>query len=57
MGGIVVEKQTWIAAKAVLSPGTRVEACAVVGLGAGVSGVVSAGAIVRGDQEILVGRR
>ena len=57
LGSITVEDQAWIAAKAVLSPGTHVQTCAVVGLGAVVSGVVPAGAIVRGNPAVVVGQR
>ena len=57
LGAITVDDQAWIAAKAVLSPGTHVEAYAVVGLGAVVSGVVPAGAIVRGNPAVVVGQR
>jgi putative colanic acid biosynthesis acetyltransferase WcaF len=57
LGPIVIGPEAWIAARAVLAPGTQVGAGAVVALGAVVSGEVPAGAIVRGNPAVVVGRR
>lgn len=57
LGEITIESQAWIAAQAVLAPGTHVGAAAVVGLGAVASGVIPAGAIVRGNPAVVVGWR
>ena len=57
LGSITINDQVWIASKAVLAPGTQVEVGAVVVLGAVVSGVVPAGAIVRGNPAVVVGQR
>ncbi|MAR08795.1 MAG: colanic acid biosynthesis acetyltransferase WcaF [Blastopirellula sp.] len=54
---ITVEAETWIAAKAVLAPGTHVRARAVVSLASVVSGAVPEGAIVRGNPARVVGQR
>ena len=57
LGPITIDDQAWIAAKAVLAPGTQVGVGAVVVLGAVVSGVIPAGAIVRGNPAVVVGQR
>ena len=57
LGDIKIESQAWIAAKAVLGPGSHVGAAAVVGLGAVANGVIPAGAIVRGNPAVVVGQR
>lgn len=57
LGPITIGSDAWIAARAVLAPGTRVGAGAVVALGAVVSGVVPPGAIVRGNPALVVGQR
>ena len=57
LGEITIESQAWIAAKAVLAPGTHVGEAAVVGLGAVANGVIPAGAIVRGNPAVVVGQR
>jgi len=57
LGPIVIESDAWIAARAVLAPGTVVGAGAVVSLGAVVSGVVPRGAIMRGNPAVIVGER
>ena len=57
LGPITIDDQAWIAAKAVLAPGTHVGVGAVVVLGAVVSGVIPAGAIVRGNPAVVVGQR
>ena len=57
LGEITIDSQAWIAAKAVLAPGTHVGAAAVVGLGAVANGVIPAGAIVRGNPAVVVGQR
>lgn len=54
---IHVDDDAWIAARAVLAPGTRVGRGAVVGLAAVVGGVVPAGAILRGNPAVVAGRR
>lgn len=48
LGPITIDDDAWIAAMAILAPGTRVGAGAVVGLGTVVGGVVPPGAIIRG---------
>ena len=57
LGPITVGSGAWIAARAVLAPGTRVGAGAVVALGAVVSGIVPEGAIVRGNPAVMVAQR
>jgi putative colanic acid biosynthesis acetyltransferase WcaF len=57
LGSISVGSDAWIAARAVLAPGTRIGAGAVVALGALVSGSVPAGVIVRGNPAVVVGKR
>jgi putative colanic acid biosynthesis acetyltransferase WcaF len=57
LGPITIGSDAWIAARAVLAPGTRVGAGAVVALGAVVSGIVPPGAIVRGNPALVVGQR
>lgn len=56
-GPITVGCDAWIAARAVLAPGTDVGPGAVVALGAVLSGTVPAGAIVRGNPAMVVGQR
>jgi putative colanic acid biosynthesis acetyltransferase WcaF len=57
LGPIRVESDAWIAAQAVLAPGTHVGAAAVVSLAAVVSGTIPAAAIVRGNPGVVVGMR
>ena len=57
LGPITIGSEAWIAARAVLAPGTEIGPGAVVALGAVVSGTVPAGAIVRGNPAVVVGRR
>jgi putative colanic acid biosynthesis acetyltransferase WcaF len=57
LGPITVDSDAWIAAGAVLAPGTQVGAGAVVALAAVVSGTVPPGAIVRGNPAVVVGER
>lgn len=54
---IHVAGEAWIGARAVLAPGCRVGKGAVVGLAAVASGVVPAGAILRGNPAAVVGWR
>ncbi len=56
-GAITVGADAWIAARAVLAPGTCIGPAAVVALGAVVSGGVPAGAIVRGNPAVVVAAR
>lgn len=57
LGPITISSEAWIAARAVLAPGTEIGTGAVVALGAVVSGMVPSGSIVRGNPAVLVGRR
>lgn len=57
LGPITIGSDAWIAARAVLAPGTRIGPGAVVALGAVVSGAVPAGAIMRGNPALVVGQR
>lgn len=57
LGPITIGSDAWIAASAVLAPGTRIGPGAVVAIGAVVSGVVPARAIVRGNPALVVGQR
>ena len=57
LGPITIDADAWIAARAVLAPGSRIGTAAVVALGAVVSGTVPAGAIVRGNPAVVVGSR
>lgn len=57
LGPITVGSDAWIAARAVLAPGTTIGAGAMVALGAVVSGTVAPGAIVRGNPATVVGER
>jgi putative colanic acid biosynthesis acetyltransferase WcaF len=57
LGPITIGSEAWIAARAVLAPGTRVGNGAVVALASVVSGEVPAGAIVRGNPAVVVGQR
>ncbi len=57
LGPITVGSEAWIAARAVLAPGTQIGTGAVVALGAVVSGAVPAGAIMRGNPAVVVGQR
>jgi putative colanic acid biosynthesis acetyltransferase WcaF len=54
---ITIGSQAWIAARAVLAPGTDIGTGAVVALGAVVSGRVPAGAIVRGNPAVVIRQR
>ena len=57
LGPISVGDDVWIAARAVLAPGTVVGAGAVITLATVVSGLVPAGAILRGNPALVVGQR
>ncbi|QPN64288.1 colanic acid biosynthesis acetyltransferase WcaF [Synechococcus sp. CBW1004] len=57
LGPITIGSDSWIAARAVLSPGTHVGSGAVITLGAVVSGEVPHGAIMRGNPAVQVGDR
>jgi putative colanic acid biosynthesis acetyltransferase WcaF len=57
LGSITIAADAWIAARAVLAPGTQIGSGAVVALGAVVNGTVPAGAIVRGNPAVVVGQR
>ena len=57
LGPITIGSDAWIAACAVLAPGTNVGPGAVVALGAVVSGTVEPGSIVRGNPAVVVGHR
>ncbi|MCT0219816.1 putative colanic acid biosynthesis acetyltransferase [Synechococcus sp. CS-1329] len=54
---IQIDADAWIAARAVLAPGTHVGAGAVVALAAAVKGTVAPGAVVAGNPARLVGHR
>ncbi len=54
---ITIDHDAWIAARAVLAPGTCVGVGAVVALAAVVKGVVPAGSIMAGNPARAVGRR
>jgi putative colanic acid biosynthesis acetyltransferase WcaF len=56
-GPITIGSDAWIAARAVIAPGSRIGAGSVVALGAVVRGSVPAGAIVRGNPSVVVGWR
>jgi putative colanic acid biosynthesis acetyltransferase WcaF len=57
LGPITIGSDAWIAARAVLAPGTQIGPGAVVALAAVVNGTVPAGAIVRGNPAVVVGQR
>ena len=57
LGQIRIDSEAWIAAQAVLAPGTHVGAAAVVGLGSVASGEIPAGAILQGNPAVVVGQR
>ena len=57
LGPITIAADAWIAARAVLAPGTQIGPGAVVALAAVVSGTVPARAIVRGNPAVVVGVR
>ena len=57
LGPISIGSGAWIAARAVLAPGTQVGPGAVVALGAVVSGTVPPGAIVSGNPAVVVRER
>lgn len=57
LGPISIGNDAWIAARAVLAPGTRIGPGSVVGLGAVVSGTVPPGVLVRGNPAVVVGPR
>ena len=56
-GPIRIDDDAWVAARAVLAPGTHVGRGTVVGLGAVASGSLPAGAVLRGNPAVAVGRR
>jgi putative colanic acid biosynthesis acetyltransferase WcaF len=57
LGPICIQSDAWIAARAVLAPGTHVGQGAVIALGAVASGTIPAAAIVRGNPAVVVGQR
>jgi putative colanic acid biosynthesis acetyltransferase WcaF len=57
LGQIYIGSDVWIAARAVLAPGSHIGSGAIVSLGAVVNGTVPAGMIVRGNPALIVGRR
>lgn len=57
LGPITIGSDAWIAAHAVLGPGSQIGAGTVVALGSVVSGSVPSGAIVRGNPGAVVGWR
>ncbi len=57
LGPISVGSDAWVAARAVVAPGTRIGPGAVVALGAVVTGVVPPGAIVSGNPAVVVSQR
>ncbi len=57
LGSITIGSDVWIAAQAVLAPGTEIGNGAVVALGAVVSGKVPVGVIMRGNPAVAVGYR
>lgn len=54
---IRIDDDAWIAARAVLAPGTEVGAGSVVGLAAVASGLIEPGVIMTGNPAMVVGRR
>ena len=54
---ILIDNDAWIAAQAMLAPGTQVGAGAVVALAAVASGLIEPGVIVAGHPALVVGRR
>ena len=57
LGAIVIGDDAWIAARAVLAPGTVIGTGVVVAIGSVVSGTVMSGTIVRGNPAKFVGQR
>ncbi len=57
LGPITIGDDAWIAARAVLAPGSQIGPGAVVAFGAVVSGTISPRAIVRGNPAVVVGQR
>jgi putative colanic acid biosynthesis acetyltransferase WcaF len=57
LGPVCVGSDAWIAARAVLAPGTGVGEGAVVGLGAVTGGEIAPGVILRGNPAVAVGLR
>lgn len=57
LGSINIGSDAWIAARAVLGPGTVIGPGAVVVIGAVVTGTVPACSIVRGNPAVVVGQR
>lgn len=57
LGPITIGTDAWIAARAVLAPGTRIGTGAVVSLASVVRGEVPAGTIVSGHPAVVVGQR
>jgi putative colanic acid biosynthesis acetyltransferase WcaF len=57
LGPICIEADAWVAARAVLAPGTTIGRGAVVALGAVVHGQVPAGMITKGNPALIVGPR
>ena len=57
LGPITIGSDAWIAARAVLAPGTQIGPSAVVSIGAVVSGTVPQGSIMRGNPAVIIGQR
>ena len=57
VAAIHIDDDAWIAARAVLAPGTQVGRGAVVGLAAVASGRIEPGLLLAGNPAVVVGRR
>lgn len=57
LGPITIGSEAWIAARAVLGPGTQIAPGAIVALGAVVTGSVPTSAIVRGNPAVVISQR
>lgn len=57
LGPICVDSDAWIAAFAVVAPGTHIGSAAVIALGSVVSGNIPSDVVVRGNPAMIVGRR
>ena len=57
LGEIIIDSDAWIAARAVLAPGTRIGVAAVVTLGSVVAGSVPPSCIIRGNPGVIIGTR
>ncbi len=54
---IIIEDNSWIAAKSILAPGTIIEEGAIVSLGSVISGTIPSGMIVKGNPAKIVSER